>query len=284
MPVLSSEDHAFFHRNGYVIVPNAAPQENLDAAIDAIWEFLGMDRNDSSDWYRDPLRPNGMVEMYQHQALWNNRQSPRIHQAFSELLGTHRLWVSIDRACMKPPHHPAHPEYDHKGFIHWDMDTTHPVQRLGLQGVLCLADTDRDQGGFQCVPRLFREFDAWVRSQPADRNPFVPDLTGFDVEPIAGKAGDLIIWNRRLAHGNGHNVAKRPRLAQYIAMFEAEPETAGAEGWGGGRESRIREWRERLAPDAAWAPGDPREWERKHGKTAELTPLGRKLLGVDLWD
>jgi len=284
MPVLSSDDHAFFRRNGYVIVHDAAPQENLEAAIDAIWEFLGMDRNDPSDWYREPLRPNGMLEMYQHQALWDNRQSPRIYQAFSELLGTHRLWVSIDRACMKPPRHPAHPEYDHKGFIHWDMDTTKPPQRLGLQGVLCLADTDRDQGGFQCVPRLFREFDSWVKTQPADRNPSAPDLVGFDVEPIPAKAGDLIIWNRMLAHGNGHNVSNRPRLAQYIAMFEAEPETAGSEGWGGGRETRIREWRERLSPDAAWAPGDPRGWERTHGKTAELTPLGRKLLGLDLWE
>jgi len=284
MSVLSLDDHAFFRRNGYVIVPDAAPRENLEAAIDAIWEFLGMDRNDPEDWYREPLRPNGMLEMYQHQALWDNRQSPRIHQAFSELLGTHRLWVSIDRACMKPPRHPAHPEYDHKGFIHWDMDTTKPPQRLGLQGVLCLADTDRDQGGFQCVPRLFREFKEWVKTQPADRNPSAPDLTGFDVEPIPAQAGDLIIWNRLLAHGNGHNVSDQPRLAQYIAMFEAEPETAGSEGWGGGRETRIREWRERLSPDAAWAPGDPRGWEQKHGKTAELTPLGRKLLGLDLWE
>jgi len=284
MPVLSSDDHGFFRRNGYVIVPDAAPPENLEAAIDAIWEFLGMDRNDPTDWYREPLRTNGMLEMYQHQALWDNRQSPRIHQAFSELLGTRRLWVSIDRACMKPPRHPAHPEYDHKGFIHWDMNTTKPPQRLGLQGVLCLTDTDRDQGGFQCVPRLLREFEEWAKTQPVDRNPSAPDLTGFDVEPIAAQAGDLIIWNRMLAHGNGHNVSDQPRLAQYIAMFEAEPETAGSEGWGGGRETRIREWRERLSPDAAWAPGDPRGWERKHGKTAELTPLGRKLLGLDLWE
>src|SRR5207244_7614071 len=73
MQVLSQEDHTFFAQNGYVIVHNAVPQENLDAVIDAIWEFLGMDRNDPEDWYREPLRSNGMVEMYQHQAMWNNR-------------------------------------------------------------------------------------------------------------------------------------------------------------------------------------------------------------------
>ena len=159
MPVLTEDDHAFFERNGYVVVHNAAPQGNLDAVIAALWSFLEMDPEDPEDWYREPLRPNGMVEMYQHQALWNNRQYPRVYEAFAELLGTPRLWVSIDRACLKPPRHPAHPEYDNKGFIHWDADTSRLPMPLGLQGVLCLAGTDVDQGGFQCVPELFRNFD-----------------------------------------------------------------------------------------------------------------------------
>ncbi len=284
MAVLSQEDHAFFARNGYVIIHDAVPQQNLDAVIDALWEFLEMDRNNPEDWYREPLRPNGMVEMYQHQVLWNNRQHPRVYEAFAELLGTPRLWVSIDRACLKPPRHPAHPEYDSKGFIHWDADTTHLPMPLSVQGVLCLADTDRDQGGFQCVPELFRNFDDWLQTQPSDRNPYAPDLTGLTIEPIPGKAGDLIIWNRLLAHGNGHNISSKPRFAQYLSMFEASPQAAQGEGWGGDQEARIQQWQERLPPDARWAPGDPRRWEQLHGTTAELTPLGRKLLGCDAWD
>lgn len=284
MSILSKEDHEFFARNGYVKISGAAPKADMDAVIEAMWAFLGMDPSNPADWYRDPLRPNGMVEMYQHQALWNNRQNPRIHQAFAEILGTEHLWVSIDRACFKPPRHPEHPEYDNKGFIHWDADTSKLPLPLSVQGVLYLADTDADQGGFQCVPALFRQFDTWVQSQPADRNPFTPDLTGFEVEPIPGKAGDLVIWNRLLAHGNGHNISARPRFAQYISMFEADPRTAASDGWGGDREERIRQWRERSAPNAGWAPGDPRHWEQRHCEPAELTPLGRKLLGLDLWE
>src|SRR5579872_515092 len=264
MAVLSDADRAHFAEYGYVVLHDAAPKDDLQAVIDAIWAFLEMDPNNPEEWYREPLRPNGMVEMYQHQAMWNTRQSPRIHQAFSELLGTERLWVSIDRVCMKPPRHPAHPEYDNKGFIHWDGDSSKPPSRLNLQGVLCLADTAADQGGFQCVPSIFRNFDSWVKTQPPDRNPFVPDLTGLTVEPIAGKAGDLIIWNRMLAHGNGHNRADKPRLAQYISMFDPTPRDADYEGWGGGREERIQEWQERRGPNAKWAPGDPRGWEAAH--------------------
>lgn len=283
LAVLSPEDHEFFATNGFVRVRNAAPKEELDAVIEAIWAFLEMDPSNPEDWYREPVRPNGMVEIYQHQALWNTRQNPRIYQAFTEILGTEKLWVSFDRACFKPPRHRDHPEYDHKGFIHWDADTTKLPLPLAVQGVLYLADTDADQGGFQCVPELFRNFDSWLRTQPPDRNPSVPDLTGFEIEPIPGKAGDLVIWNRLLAHGNGHNVSNRPRFAQYITMYEAEPQSDEEDGWGGRREERIRQWRERRSPNARWAPGDPRHWERIHCQTAELTPLGRKLLGLASW-
>jgi hypothetical protein len=43
-------------------------------------------------------------------------------------------------------------------------------------------------------------------------------------------------------------------------------------------------WRDRLPPEGSAFPGDPRGWEREHGQTAELTPLGRKPLGLDRWE
>ncbi len=289
MGILSQEDHAFFRKNGYIVVPNAVPQANLDAMIDRIWEFLGMDRNDPEDWYREPHRTNGMVEMYQNQAIWDNRQHPRLHQIFAELVGSPKLWVSIDRACMKPPRHPAHPEYDHKGFIHWDMDVTKRPLPFHLQGVLFLADTDVDQGGFQCAPQVYRELAAWGQSDSPEPPPAVPDPSAETVIQVPGKAGDLLIWNSLLPHGNGHNVSQRPRLAQYITMSPA-PE-ALAEGAERGfsvwdseaeREDRIVCWRERFPPN--WARKTaPRETERGTTEPAHLTPLGRRLLGLDRW-
>ncbi|MBV9864181.1 MAG: phytanoyl-CoA dioxygenase family protein [Abitibacteriaceae bacterium] len=281
MSVLSAEDHAFFAENGYVVVPNAVPQENLDAVVDAIWEFLGMNPDDPVTWYQGPVRHGGMVEMYQHQAMWDNRQYPRVHQAFSELFDTEKLWVSEDRVSMKPPVHPDYPEYNDKGFIHWDADTSKLPLRFRVQGVLCLTDTTADMGGFQCIPGFHRGLEEWIKTQPADRNPHAPDLNalpeGMKVTPIPGQAGDLIIWINTLAHGNGLNVSSRPRLAQYINMYPAPDDEAM-------RQARIERWRERKAPQTHWAHGDPRRLEELSGKTAELTPLGRKLLGLDLWE
>ena len=42
------------------------------------------------------LNKAGMVELYQHQSLWDNRQHPRIHEAFAQILGEARL-VGDDR-------------------------------------------------------------------------------------------------------------------------------------------------------------------------------------------
>ena len=91
MAILTPEDQAFFAENGYLVVRNVVPEADCDAVIDALWEFLEMDRNDPTDWYRPPLSPGGMIEMYHHQTMWDNRQHPRMHQVFAELIGTEAL-------------------------------------------------------------------------------------------------------------------------------------------------------------------------------------------------
>ena len=49
------------------------------------------------------------------------------------------------------------------------------------------------------------------------------------------------------------------------------------------REERIATWRDRVPRKGSAFPGDPRRWEIERGTTAELTPLGEKLLGLKAW-
>ena len=280
LQVLSQDDVHFFEANGYVIVSQAVPPENLEAVNKVIWEFLEMDPEDASTWY-PPERRSSLVHIHQHQTLWDNRQHPRLYAAFVDLLGTEKLWVSMDRATMKPPLNPEFPDYDDRGFIHWDLDTSRPLpQQLQLQGVLCLTDTGEEMGGFHCVPGFHRDLAAWIAEQPADRNPRTADLSrlpaGMKVTPIAGKAGDLIIWNRLLLHGNGRNEGNRPRLAQYITMSPAVEDNEAY------RQERIACWRERRAP-GHWEKDIPEPYKGRERRypPAELTPLGRCLLGLD---
>ena len=272
--LLSAEDFSFWDKNGYVVIPDVVPPQNLQAVIDEIWDFLGMSPDEPDDWYREPATKGGMVEMYQIQGLWNNRQHPKVHQAFSEIWGTQKLWVSMDRANFKPPQREDKPDWKHEGMIHWDLDTSKRPIAFGVQGVLYLEDTGEDQGTFQCVPGFHRYFEEWVRSQPEDRNPSQPHLEGLDISKIAGKAGDLLIWHRLLAHGNSVNRSDRPRLAQYITMSPANDVDEKA------RKDRVHLWKERLSPKGFL--GDERRWE-ENNPPAELTDLGRRLVGLDTW-
>jgi hypothetical protein len=271
MPVLSTEDRAFWEENGYVVIREAVPRENCQAAERAVWDFLEMDPNDPESWYPDPPRNGIMVEIYQHQALWDNRQYPRVHQAFAEIWGMPKLWVSFDRASMNPPERPG---YRFPGpYLHWDMKMEMPV-RLKVQGVLYLAETPANQGAFTCIPGFHRKLEAWLRSLPegADPRKLGRELPG--ATPIGANAGDLIIWHSALPHGSSPNSAQRPRMAQYITMSPAREEDEEA------RQRRITGWRERLTGLGK----DAKEKEHFQGRTAELTPLGRRLLGLDRWE
>jgi hypothetical protein len=280
--VLSHADHAHFAEKGYVIVPDAVGPQRREAARQAIYDFLGVDPKDPESWYRDPVHASGNVEMYQHQAFWDNRQEPRLYQAFAEVLGSERLWVSLDRGAFRPPQRDDQPRYRASLVAHWDL----PIEKIdtlpfGVQGVLALVDTPPEVGGFTCVPGFHKVAAEWVKSRPGQGST-VPDLSelppGFEMVPVPMKAGDLLIWNRLLLHGNGYNLSNTPRMAQYITMFPA-PE---GEAWENRRQPRIAVWNERRAP--AGFPGDPRGWEKDTFEhSAALTPLGRRLLGLDPW-
>ena len=279
MPILTAEDRKFWEENGYVVVHNAVPPENLKAAERAVWDFLEMQPDDPGGWYPDPPRGTIMTEMYQHQALWDNRQYPRIHQAFAEIWETEKLWVSIDRASMNPP---ELPDWKHPGKLHWDTQLEIPIE-FWVQGVLYLTDTAANQGAFTCVPGFHHQLEDWLKDLPPEANPREQDLESLGAKPISGKAGDLIIWHSALPHGSSSNTAHHPRVAQYITMFPSQGYDENA------RNHRVKAWRDRLAGLVIEVTGITtwklrNEKEHQTGQTAELSPLGQKLLGLDQWE
>ena len=281
--VLSPADWEHWTTRGYVVVHDAVPPENRRRLVDLLWEFQEMDPDDPSTWYRPQLRENqmtelnnsGMVEIYNHQYLWDNRQAPRVYDAFVDIWDREDLWVKVDRANLNPPNRGVR---QFRGFIHWDVDTSMMPRPVGVQGVLSLVDSDPEMGGFQCVPELFRTFDDWISAQPTDRDPWAPDATGFEVVDVSLRAGDLLIFNSLLPHGIRPNRSPdRVRIAQYITMRPAEESNVELREW------RIHSWRDREPPQGYAFPGDPRDWEKTRYERATLTPLGEKLLGLRSW-
>jgi len=283
--VLSIEDWNFWLHNGFVVIKNAISREQAKKTADFLWEFEEKDPNNQESWYTAPraemqmkeLQGTGMVEVYNHQLLWENRQTEPVYNAFVDIWGTEKLWATIDRANLN---FPIQPGFEYKGFIHWDYDPETKPQNV--QGVLALADqTDMEMGGFQCIPWLYRNYDSWKQSQPDDRNRFQPDTKGLEEHfvKVPLEAGDLLIFNSLEPHGIRPNNSKdKVRIAQYISMMPAEEENSALKEW------RINSWKNRIAPEGHAFPGDPRKWEQIKYSTAKLSALGEKLLGLKPWD
>ncbi len=282
--VLSEEDWNFWIHNGYIIIKNAVPLEQARATADFLWEFEEKDPANPETWYAPPraemkmkeLTGTGMVEVYNHQYLWNNRQEQKVYDAFVDIWGTEKLWVTIDRANLNFPNRPG---FEQKGFIHWDYDPETRPQNV--QGVLALADqTDENMGGFQCIPWLYRNYDTWKLTQPEDRDRFQPNTDGLEDKIVKVKmnAGDLLIFNSTEPHGIRPNKSKdKVRIAQYISMMPAEENNEELKSW------RVNSWKNRIAPEGYAFPGDPRNWERDKYEAAKLSPLGERLLGLKQW-
>jgi len=282
--VLTIDQWNFWIENGYVVIKSAISKEQAARTAEFIWEFEDKDPNNPKTWYSNPraememkeLAGTGMVEVYNHQHLWNNRQNQKVYDAFVDIWGTEKLWVTIDRANLN---FPIKPGFEYKGFIHWDYDPDTKPQNV--QGVLALADqTDQDMGGFQCIPWLYKNYETWKKTQPEDRDKFKPDISGLEnkIVKVSLEAGDLLIFNSTQPHGiRPNNSNDKVRIAQYISMMPAQEDDDNLVQW------RVNSWKNRIAPEGYAFPGDPRNWEQKKYKTAELSPLGRKVLGLDKW-
>ena len=284
LKVLTIDQWNFWIENGYVVIKNAVSREQAMKTAEFVWEFDDKDPNDPSTWYTEAraememkeLAGTGMVEVYNNQFLWDNRQTKRVYDSFVDIWGTEKLWTTIDRANLN---FPIRPGFEYKGFIHWDYDPDTKPQNV--QGVLALADqTDQEMGGFQCIPWLYKNYDTWKLSQPEVRNKFQPDISGLEdkIVKVSLEAGDLLIFNSTLPHGIRPNNSKdKVRIAQYISMMPAQEDDIDLVNW------RINSWKNRIAPEGYAFPGDPRNWEQEKYQTANLSKLGEKILGLEKW-
>ena len=67
-------------------------------------------------------------------------------------------------------------------------------------------------------------------------------------------------------------------MAQYVSMYPTSEDNEDL------RQQRIHSWRNCEPPKGIAFPGDPRELEKKVYGHAELTDLGKRLLGLERWN
>jgi len=260
-----------FEQHGWARIAGAVPRALCDALVAALERELGVPVRDPARWSRYGGPTPELVPLWGHQAQWDIRQHPALHGIWSELWGTEALRVTLDSCRFTPPWQPGHAE---PLELHWDHDPHDPALEF-IPGVLALTDTAADQGGFRCVPALYRDRAAWPTApfRDEDGDSWLAEAGGREVVHVAAEAGDLVVWDSRMPHGNSKNVSARPRIAFYVGMWpagDARMAEPAIESWRSGR--CVPWWRTRPGYDRVepWPP-------------ARLTPLGRRLLGLDPW-
>jgi len=265
---ITGHDREQFRAEGHMVIRNVVPERITRNAVRDIAAFIGADLADSSTWYGPPPELDGVVPMHHAQSLWDIRQCPNLYQLFTEFFGTPRLMLDINRCLFRPP-------VPH-GTIHWDADPR-GLEEPSVQAVVLLTDViDRDGGGFQCLPEIYRNLNAWLGTHGTknDFNFFEPGLNHLQTTQIAGQAGDVILWSTLLPHGSAANLSDRPRMAAFVTLQPpADYEQL--------RNSLMTWWLTKRAPEQ-WR-GMPGQLDPEPGAPAALSELGQKLIGARPW-
>jgi Phytanoyl-CoA dioxygenase (PhyH) len=269
-----SLDIAHLHEWGWVRISRAIPVELCNRLIEVLETELGVPVRDPSRWHAYGGEMRDFVPIWGHQAQWDIRQHPNLHTIWATLLGTGRLCVSLDSCRFTPPWKPGYAE---PYGIHWDHDP-HDAEKRMFQGVVGLTDTATDQGGFRCVPSLYRDREAWphkpITAADGEKN-WLADVEGREIVYVPARARDLILWNPLLAHGNSKNLSSRPRMAFYVLMGRADRWDEQAP------QTSVASWR--TGQCVPWWRGRPGYERVEPWPPAKLTELGRKLLGLEEW-
>ena len=264
-----------FELEGYMVIGNVIPPELVASAVRDIAALVGADLGDARTWYNGPPVLDGVVPMHHAQSLWDIRQHQNLYEVFSEYFGTGKLMLDINRCMFRPPVHPLHPTRS-RGDIHWDVDPRADVEAT-LQAVVLLSPIGPNRGGFQCIPAIYRNLDTWLEENCRNDIDFDfrhADIIHPETLQVEGNAGDIILWSTKLPHGSATNLSNQPRMAMFVTL---QPPDNSQEH----RDWMKELWLTRRAPEC-WR-GLPSQLDPEPGPPAELTVLGRKLLGILPW-
>ncbi|MGF1701102.1 phytanoyl-CoA dioxygenase family protein [Photobacterium makurazakiensis] len=285
------EKRAQLAEQGYTVIESVVPASLRQASIDAICDFMAVDLKDRRTWYKDdPINDSGSVPMHHHPAFWQVRQHPDIYHAFAKLLEEEKLWVTMDRASFKPPCRYDLEQYGNdQNRMHWDYDFR-KLDEPVYQGLIYLTDTEKSQGAFGGLPQVYRQIVNNTFHDPELFDKFtinglyleeVYKFTEEDITRIDAPAGSLVIFDSRLPHGNVCTHHFDPRFVQFIAMYKADSARHVPEVLHQSREERINCYESSRPP--AWLRGWRGQFDPEPFKPAELSPLGKKLVGLEPW-
>ncbi|MDT0442222.1 phytanoyl-CoA dioxygenase family protein [Streptomyces johnsoniae] len=271
-PVLTDEQVARFHRDGYLLVENVLTPEETDRYRRAVLGLLPGDLTLPAHWSVHngrikPLHPDGN-DRFDIPELIPLMGNETLYRVMAQLFGTPRLRVfdgsvgiTVRNDGLADQVLSQHLHLD--ASVPADTDFLFTPQEVQLGGCFYLTDVEPRGGGIHVVPRghtIVREEVEAARAAGGDGRALHDGwrrITHLDSVEVTGPAGSFALLHHLMPHGASHNRRPTSRVAQFTRYVQI-PHPHGAD-----------------------APPPPGHWDA--AGLAAMTPLTRRLFGLDPW-
>ncbi|GIJ78811.1 phytanoyl-CoA dioxygenase family protein [Micromonospora phaseoli] len=272
-PVITPEEVDRFRSDGFLIVRGALSQDEARHYADLIRDLLPGDFRIPEHWQAfdgrlKPFQAPG-VQTFDGPDFIPLFQNERLYAVMTQLLGSERLLVR-DGSLAITMRNDARRAGELSQRLHLDPAVPEDVddflftpEEIEIGGCFYFTDVEPGGGGIHVVPGGHRFVEQKARGVSAGRQLYDKwrDIPGLETVEVTGSSGDFVLMHHLMPHAASHNRNSTTRVAQFL------------------RYSRD---------DAPWSVGErPGDRPGANGfgpaQLAAMTPLGRRLLGVDPW-
>jgi ectoine hydroxylase-related dioxygenase (phytanoyl-CoA dioxygenase family) len=269
--VLSDDEVAHFHEQGYVLVKGVLSPEEARRYRALILDLMPHDLTVPAHWHANagrikPMREDGK-QSFETPELLPLLCNVRLYGAAVQLLGDHRLRAfdaslgitirndsSRDNILSQTPHLDC--------SVPADAPFLFTPEEVQVGGCYYFTDVLPTGGGIHVVPGGHRWVEETVRAAGgglAGRQLFNgwKRVEGVQTVEVTGEAGDFAILHHLMPHAASHNRLPTARVAQFTRYTRAD----------------HPHYPQQPAEAGRWSPA----------QVGAMSPLGRRLLGVDPW-
>lgn len=232
----------YMNKYNFIVCSVLSPEE-CKLTIDQIWQEMNslgngkLDPNDPTTWINENWPRPDHIYLSDHftttEQCFKNMVNTNITQIFKILHKTKNIYAAADRVSIKRPTIVNGVEREEWKLnplrLHLDRDTPEQYNKYPprYQAHISLVDSGYDVGSFAAVPGSANEVkkhsNLWTH---VDQGKYI--LTGKTsgylhqhLQKIPIKAGDIVIWDKSVAHANFVNVSDKPRITQFLTFVPA---------------------------------------------------------------
>jgi ectoine hydroxylase-related dioxygenase (phytanoyl-CoA dioxygenase family) len=242
---------AHLESEGYVVIKECGTAAEIEQARSLLWDSLEATtpaiRDNIASWDRWRLDKRGFSmhgSVTQGKGAWMLRALPKVKAAFASIWKADDLICSMDLMLIWRPWWQegtasASTSASSAGStsqkwrpktegLHLDQNPTRKLDFACVQGMLPLYDVTDTTGGLEVVPKshLVKEKELLLAKCGGDAMRALGDFVKFppgyyapgDSVLLTAKAGDLILWDSRTAHGGKVGSGRHPNDGEAESM------------------------------------------------------------------